>query len=274
MTSTPRHNFGRNLPLATAVGLSLVAVLVVTLFIDPAAFAAFAALFAYLAAKELQPLAVPSLPKTVARLLRWSAPIVVFCAYRWGVDGLVGGFSLMAILLAITRMRSGEKYYVSHVAGSVFVLAYTALFISFAVLLEGQENGAWKVIAAVLMTAAADTGAYFTGVYFGKHLMTPTLSPKKTWEGLAGAVALNAVVGMILFATVLDDQWWQGALVSIPMTLMATAGDLVESTMKRDLGIKDMGTTIPGHGGVLDRIDSLLVNSVVAWLLFGATLSS
>lgn len=274
MSASAKPNFGRNLPLATVVGLSLVIILIVTLFLDPVAFALFAATFSYLAARELQPHVVPSLPKPVARQLRWSAPVIVWSAHVWQVNGLVGSFALLAIVLATRRMRSGEKYYVTHVAGSVFVLAYTSVFIGFAVLLNEQANGPWKVLAAVLMTAAADTGAYFTGVFFGKHLMAPTLSPKKTWEGMAGAIALNMVVGVVLFATVLDGLWWQGALVSIPMTLMATAGDLIESTMKRDLGIKDMGDTIPGHGGVLDRLDSLLVNSVVAWFLFGLTLGS
>lgn len=274
MTTSGERNFGRNLPLATAVGLSLVTVLVVTLFLDPAAFAAFAALFAFLAARELQPHVIPSLPKSSARLLRWSAPAVVWSAHEWHVAGLVGSFALLSIALATWRMRAGERHYVAHVSGIVFVLAYSALFIGFAVLLGEQDNGAWKVLAAVLMTAASDTGAYFAGVYFGKRLMAPRLSPKKTWEGMAGALSLNAVVGLVLFATVLDGTWWQGVLVSIPMTLLATAGDLIESTMKRDLGVKDLADTIPGHGGVLDRLDSLLVNAVVAWFLFGLTLGA
>jgi phosphatidate cytidylyltransferase len=121
----------------------------------------------------------------------------------------------------------------------------------------------------VLLTAGADLGAYIAGVRWGRTPLVPTISPKKTREGLYGALALNAVVGMTVFATVLDGRWWQGLLASLLFTAGAVVGDLVESMLKRDLGLKDMSSFLPGHGGVMDRLDSLVVNAVVAWFTFG-----
>jgi len=148
-------------------------------------------------------------------------------------------------------------------------LVYAPLLAGFAVLLSTQEDGAWKVLAFILLTAATDLGGYAAGAIFGKHLMAPKISPKKSWEGFVGALVLQLIVGVVLWIYVFDQPWWEGAIVGFVMMLTATIGDLVESMIKRDLGIKDMGSLLPGHGGVMDRLDSLVINAFMAWLLFG-----
>ena len=143
------------------------------------------------------------------------------------------------------------------------------LLIGFAAVMAGGPNGAWKVMSFVLLTAGADLGAYAAGVKWGKTPLVPTISPKKTREGLYGAFALNALAGIVLFSSVLHGHWWQGVLASLLFTVCAVFGDLVESMIKRDLGVKDMSSFLPGHGGVMDRLDSLVVNAAAAWVIFG-----
>jgi phosphatidate cytidylyltransferase len=154
------------------------------------------------------------------------------------------------------------------VARAIFVLAYGPLFASFAVLLVVSDNGVQKVIALVLLTIATDLGGYAAGALFGAHPMAPKISPKKSWEGFAGAMLVQVTTGVLLWVFVFDDAWWQGALVGLLMVITATVGDLIESMIKRDLGIKDMSQLLPGHGGVMDRLDSLVVNAFIAWALF------
>jgi phosphatidate cytidylyltransferase len=167
------------------------------------------------------------------------------------------------------RLLDGQEAYVHHVTRSIFTLVYAPLLAGFAVLLSVQENGAWKVLAFILLTAATDFGGYAAGAIFGKHPMAPKISPKKSWEGFVGALVLQLIVGVVLWVYVFNQPWWVGAIVGFVMMLTATIGDLVESMIKRDLGIKDMGSLLPGHGGVMDRIDSLVINAFMAWLLFG-----
>ena len=117
----------------------------------------------------------------------------------------------------------------------------------------------------------SDIGGYFAGItltpFTGGHKMAPVISPKKTWEGLAGSVLLAVVAGAILLPALLHGHWWQGVVTGIAAVAAAVFGDLAESMIKRDLAIKDMGTLLPGHGGILDRIDSLLACAPVVWLL-------
>ncbi len=123
------------------------------------------------------------------------------------------------------------------------------------------------MLLAVLGTAACDTGAYFAGRRFGRHKMAPVISPKKTWEGFAGAAVVCLGAGVLLALFMLGQPWWFGLLFGAVILVTATFGDLGESLIKRDLGIKDMGNLLPGHGGIMDRLDSLLPSAAVAYLL-------
>jgi phosphatidate cytidylyltransferase len=260
---------GRNLPVATAVGLGLLATVVASLFIEVRFFAILVAFAVMLAVRELSKSLAVGLSDRMSILLQILAPTMIISAAVSGISGLLASFVASALLVLTVRLLDGQEAYVHHVTRSIFALAYAPLLAGFAVLLSTQENGAWKVLAFILLTAATDLGGYAAGAIFGRHPMAPNISPKKSWEGFFGALILQLFVGIVLWVYVFEQPWWQGALVGIAMMLVATIGDLVESMIKRDLGIKDMGALLPGHGGVMDRLDSLLPNAFVAWLLFG-----
>lgn len=271
MTSTqPDYGkAGRNLPAAIAVGLGLLATVIASLFIDVRFFAILVAFAAMLAVRELSKSLAVGLSDRMSILLQILSPGMVIAASVAGLEGLVSAFVASALLVLTVRLLDGQEAYVHHVTRSLFALVYAPLLAGFAVLLSTQEDGAWKVMAFILLTAATDLGGYIAGALFGKHPMAPKISPKKSWEGFAGAFVLQLAVGIALWVYIFVQPWWEGAIVGFVMMLTATIGDLIESMIKRDLGIKDMGSLLPGHGGVMDRLDSLVVNAFMAWLLFG-----
>jgi phosphatidate cytidylyltransferase len=260
---------GRNLPAAIAVGLGLFVTLIISLFADVRFFAILVAFAIVLATRELSQTLVIGLSQRMVILLQILAPIIVVAVALEGVDGLVIAFIASSVLVLSVRLLDGEEAYVHHVTRSIFALIYAPVLASFAVLLSTQTDGAWKVLAFVLLTAATDLGGYIAGALFGKHPMAPKISPKKSWEGFAGALVLQLAVGALLWIFIFEQPWWEGALIGFAMMLTATLGDLIESMIKRDLGVKDMGKLLPGHGGVMDRLDSLVINAFVAWVLFG-----
>ena len=260
---------GRNLPVAIAVGLGLFATVIASLFIDTRFFAILGAFGMMLAARELGRTLVVGLSERMSILLQILSPAIIVGAAIGGPVGLLGTFVASSLLVLAVRLLDGQEAYVHHVTRSIYALAYAPLLAGFAVLLSTQENGAWKVLAFILLTAGTDLGGYAAGAIFGKHPMAPNISPNKSWEGFAGALILQLIVGVALWVYVFEQPWWQGAIVGFVMMLTATIGDLVESMIKRDVGIKDMGGLLPGHGGVMDRLDSLVVNAFMAWLLFG-----
>jgi phosphatidate cytidylyltransferase len=266
--STDYGKAGRNLPAAIAVGLGLFITVIISLFADVRFFTILVAFAAVLATRELSQTLVVGLSQRMIILLQIIAPVIVVAASLSGITGLVTTFLASVILILSVRLLDGEEAYVHHVTRSIFALVYVPVLASFAVLLSTQTDGAWKVLALVLLTAATDLGGYVAGALFGKHPMAPKISPNKTWEGFAGALALQLVIGILLWLFVFDQSWWEGAIVGFVMMLSATFGDLIESMIKRDLGVKDMGSVLPGHGGVMDRLDSLVINSFVAWALF------
>ncbi|NIZ93543.1 phosphatidate cytidylyltransferase [Kineosporiaceae bacterium B12] len=153
------------------------------------------------------------------------------------------------------------------VAAAVFTVTYVPLLASFTLLMLREPQGAWRVLLFVVLVVASDIGGFAAGVAFGRHPMAPSVSPKKSWEGLAGSFAAGAVLGALCLPLMLDGSWWGGALLGLAAVAIATLGDLSESMLKRDLGIKDMGDLLPGHGGVMDRLDSLLPAAPVVHLL-------
>jgi len=126
------------------------------------------------------------------------------------------------------------------------------------------------VLCWLIVVVCSDTGGYAAGVLFGKHPMAPSISPKKSWEGFAGSMLAGAIGGTLSVMLLLHAHWWVGLPYGLALVVCATGGDLVESLIKRDLGIKDMGNLLPGHGGLMDRLDSLLPTAVAAWLLLTA----
>ncbi len=202
---------------------------------------------------------------------------VVAGAYFWGGFGLL--VSLFVAVIGVTIWRSIELWILpSHrssnmrfsadLAAGVLVLVYVAFFGSFAILLREGVNGEWWILTFVAVVVSVDVGAYAAGVSFGKHKMTPRISPNKTWEGFAGAAVVSQAVAILLTYFVLGYPWWAGSIMALVLLLTATGGDLTESLIKRDLGVKDMSSWIPGHGGFLDRLDSLLPSAAAIYCLY------
>ena len=164
-------------------------------------------------------------------------------------------------------LRRGVDGYVRNSTASVFTLIYVPFLGSFVALLLAEDEGVKGVLTFIAVTIASDIGGYAAGVLFGRHPMAPVISPKKSWEGFAGSAVATVATGVALVVYLLDGDWWVGVVLGLIAVVMATLGDLCESVMKRDLGIKDMSQIIPGHGGLMDRLDSLLATVAPIWLL-------
>jgi phosphatidate cytidylyltransferase len=259
---TPRA--GRDLVAAIAVGAGLGAVILLSLLVVRQWFVLVLAVAAAIGTWELAgalrrgaEIAVP------LAVLLVGGQAMIWLAWPFGLRGIAAAFALTAVAVLLWRMRGGAAHYVRDVTAGVFAAAYVPLFCSFATLMTVAPDGVGRALTFLLCVVASDVGGYASGVLAGKHPMAPTISPKKSWEGFAGS---QVGAGALCVALLLEGTWWQGALVGALLVVSATLGDLVESLVKRDLGIKDMGTLLPGHGGLLDRLDSLMPTAVVAWV--------
>jgi len=175
--------------------------------------------------------------------------------------------AVTALVTMLWLLRRGVPGYVQNATASVFTLVYVPFLGAFVALLLSEDEGVAAIITFIVVTTASDIGGYAAGVLFGKHPMAPVISPKKSWEGFAGSAVSCIVAGYLLVVHLLDGEWWVGVVLGVIAVVMATLGDLCESVMKRDLGIKDMSQVIPGHGGLMDRLDSLLATIAPIWLL-------
>jgi phosphatidate cytidylyltransferase len=188
-------------------------------------------------------------------------------AWTRGATGLVVGFLLTVLAVVVWRLADGPAGYLRDAAAGVLVAVYVPLLGGFAVLLLVPDDGVARVLTFIATVVASDVGGYAAGVLIGKHPMAPSISPKKSWEGFAGSVTACMIVATPIVALALDGPWWAGLVYGAAIAVSATIGDLGESLIKRDLGIKDMGNLLPGHGGLMDRLDSLLPSAAVAYLL-------
>lgn len=258
---------GRNLPAAIGVGLVLIGLVIGSLLVYPWLFVVLVTAVAVLGVRELD--RALRVGRTHAPLLPMllAAVTLVPVAYVGGPEGLAVGFAVVVALLLLWRSVGPPEGALRDVAGGVFIVAYVPVLAAVNSLLLAEPDGAWRVLTYVLVTVASDTGGYAVGVLLGRTPMAPSLSPKKSWEGFAGSVTTSAVVGALAVAFLLDGPWWAGVIVGGVAACFATVGDLAESSIKRDIGIKDMGHLLPGHGGIMDRLDSLLVTAPVCWAL-------
>jgi phosphatidate cytidylyltransferase len=195
---------------------------------------------------------------------------MVWLAWPFGMEGALTAFILTVLACLLWRLPGGADGYLRDISASIFAAAYLPLFGAFASMLVPPPDGAGRVLTFMIAVVASDTGGYIAGVLKGKHPMAPSISPKKSWEGFAGSMVGGVVAGALTLSLMLHGHAWQGMLFGMAIVLVATLGDLVESQIKRDLGIKDMGNMLPGHGGIMDRLDSLLPSAVVSWLLLSA----
>jgi len=258
---------GRDLLAAIGVGVGLAAVIIVSLLWAKVAFVVVVEVAVVVALSELrQALRGDGVRLPVPPLLL-GAVAMVAAAYLWGAAALVVALALTVVGMALWRLGRSAEGYLRELSAGVLCAAYVPLLAGFAMLMLVPGDGGRRVLTFMLVTACSDIGGYAVGVLLGRHPMAPRISPKKSWEGFAGSVALCAVGGALCLVLLLGGGWWQGALLGVVAAGTATTGDLVESMIKRDLHIKDMSTLLPGHGGLMDRMDSLLLTAPAVWLL-------
>jgi phosphatidate cytidylyltransferase len=263
-----RTRAGRNLPAAIGVGLGLGVVILVALYVWKPAFVAVIVAAAVLGVWELthafaaDRIRVPVVPLAIG------AAAIVMSAYAGGSEAMLVALALTVLAVMLWRAPENPHGYVRDVTASTFAALYVPFLAGFAALMLRDDDGVDRVVVFIALVVLSDVGGYVAGVLFGRHPMAPTVSPKKSWEGFCGSALFCAVGGAVTFSTLLDGAAaWQGALVGLAVMVTATLGDLGESMIKRDLGIKDMGSLLPGHGGIMDRLDSLLPAAPVAYLL-------
>jgi phosphatidate cytidylyltransferase len=263
---------GRNLPAAIGVGVTLGAVVLVSLFTRREAFLGVVVIAIVVATWEM----VRAVRADGAHppMLPLIAGGVAMAGLAWygGAEALILGLIATAVAALVWRLADGPAGYQRDVVAALLIAVYVPFLGGFAVLLARPEGGDLRVLAALVGVVLSDTGGYVAGVFFGKRPMAPSVSPKKSWEGAAGSLLAAAAGGALMLHFMFDVAWWYGALFGLAVSAASVLGDLAESLIKRDLGIKDMSTLLPGHGGLMDRLDSVLfaAPTAVAVLAFVA----
>lgn len=281
--ANPTPKAGRNLPAATAVGLGMLFAVLGGLIFLPLGFVAITTAFAIFGVWEIfraleangtrMPI-VPVMTGTVA---------MPFAAYFGGLESLLFAMLLSCVAVLLWRSIESAAGSANSIFAGVFTLGWVPFFISFAALpLHAAggatplglwpggtvPQGAWQVAVMLLLVVSNDTFGYLVGASLGKHPMAPKISPKKSWEGFAGSIAGAMLIGVLASIFVLDKPWWVGLVLAVGVVAASTAGDLAESMVKRELGIKDMSSILPGHGGVMDRLDSIVFACPAAFVLY------
>jgi phosphatidate cytidylyltransferase len=265
-----RVSAGRNLPVAIGVGAALGGLVILTLLTVKATFLVYVGVALAIALSELagalakRDIRVPVIPVAAG------GAAILTCLYWLGAQDALAALALTVLVIFAWRLPGGASGYVKDVTAGVFAVIYLPFLASFVVAMLVPADGPRRVLTFVILTICSDIGGYFAGITLGRggrHLMAPAISPKKTWEGFAGSVVACLIGGALCLPLLLHGHAWQGVLTGAAAVLAAILGDLVESMIKRDLDIKDMGTLLPGHGGILERLDSLLAAAPVVWLL-------
>ncbi|MEU5223448.1 phosphatidate cytidylyltransferase [Streptomyces toyocaensis] len=264
-----KKSAGRDLGAAIGVGVGLGVVIVASLFVVKAVFVGVVAVAVVVGLWELtkrleerKGIKAPLVPLAVG------GAAMVVAGYARGAEGAWVAMALTTLAVLVWRMTAPPEGYLKDVTAGVFVAFYVPFLATFVAMMLTADDGPWRVLTFLLLTVVSDTGAYAVGWRFGTHKLAPRISPGKTREGLLGAIGFAMAAGALCMQFLIDDgSWWQGLLIGLAVAASATLGDLGESMIKRDLGIKDMGTLLPGHGGIMDRLDSLLPTAPVVWLL-------
>jgi len=271
---------GRDLRAAIAVGVSIGSVLILTLVFAPRYWVLLCAGAILVASHEVvrrlreAGYVIPVIPLLIG------GQVTVWLTWPFHAAGALAGFGGTVVVCMVWRLfmqdnskrpepfaGSPSANYLRDASATVFLAAWVPLFASFAALLVYPKDGAGRVFCLMITVVASDVGGYAVGVLLGKHPMVPAISPKKSWEGFAGSLVCG-ITAAILTATFLAGKPpWIGAVLGVVLVLTCTLGDLVESQIKRDLGIKDMGRLLPGHGGLMDRLDGVLPSAVAAWIV-------
>ena len=263
---------GRNLPAAIGVGVLLGAMAIVIL------------LFAPMGWLPVLAVAMPIATHEVVRRLReagYALPVIplliggqamIWLTWPYGPAGLLGAYGGTIVVCMVWRLvgqglSEQPVNYLRDISATVLLATWVPLFASFSALLIFQDHGGIRMFTVIVTVVFADIGGYVAGVLFGKHLMVPAISPKKSWEGLGGSLLFGITASVLTVTFLLDKPAWVGVPLGLMLVITGVLGDLVESQVKRDLGIKDMGTLLPGHGGIMDRIDAMLPSAVAGWIV-------
>jgi phosphatidate cytidylyltransferase len=263
---------GRNLPAAIAVGVLLGGIAIGVL------------LFAPIWWLPVLAVAMPIATHEVIRRLReagYALPVIplllggqamIWLTWPWGAAGLVGAYGGTIVVCMVWRLlrqglREAPVNYLRDIAATVLLATWVPFFASFTALLIFADHGGGRVFTVIATVVFADIGGYVAGVLFGKHLLAPAISPKKSWEGLGGSVVFGLAAAVVSVLFFMDKPAWVGVPLGLMLVVTGVLGDLVESQIKRELGIKDMGTLLPGHGGLMDRIDAMLPSAVAGWIV-------
>ncbi len=271
--AAPPSRAGRDLTRAIPVGLGLGALVIASIAVNPRAWylvaAAAVAIGTWEVAKRLRQaqFLLPILP------LLLGGQAMVAAAFVAEAKGAFAAFAATTVVVLVWRLvmaglTTAPHNYLRDVSVSVFLLVWIAVPGVLGAMLADGELGAQRVVALILLVVCSDVGGYVAGVLFGRHPMAPAVSPKKSWEGFAGSMLFAIVGGALVVMLLFEDNVLKGVLLGVLTVFTATLGDLIESQVKRDLGIKDMGTMLPGHGGFMDRLDSVLPTAVVVWIVF------
>jgi phosphatidate cytidylyltransferase len=267
----PNGRAGRNLPAAIAVGLSLVLLVLASLVLWPPAFLGVIAVAAGVGVWEMvRALRAGGADAPLIPLLAGSL-LMVGLTWHSGPDALLLGLAATVLAAVVWRIADGPAAVRRDVTASILIAVYVPFLLSFAMLLQQPDpegDGRWQVLCTLLAVVLSDTGGYAVGVFLGKHKMAPSISPGKTWEGFGGSIGAAGIGSALLLYFLLDVPWYWGLLFGTLISVVAVIGDLGESMLKRDLGVKDMSSLLPGHGGVMDRLDSIVFAVPTAYLLF------
>ncbi|AHC25122.1 MULTISPECIES: phosphatidate cytidylyltransferase [Mycobacteriaceae] len=263
---------GRDLPAAIAVGVVLGGMAIGTLLFAPLWWLPLLAVAIAIATHEVirrlreHGFVLPTVPLLVG------GQAMIWLTWPFGAAGLLGAYAGTVVICMFWRLlgqglNKQPINYLRDIAASVLLATWVPLFAAFTALLIFADDGGERVFTIIATVVFADIGGYVAGVLFGKHLMAPAISPKKSWEGMGGSLVFGTAAAILSVAFLLDRPAWIGVPLGVLLVITGVLGDLVESQVKRDLGIKDMGTLLPGHGGIMDRIDAMLPSAVVGWIV-------
>jgi phosphatidate cytidylyltransferase len=257
---------GRKLGPSIIVSLSLIALIWFALAYRREVFAVVVAVAVLLGIREIvRAFNVRGIYISVVSLAA-GAVALTYATWNGGAAGLAIATAIAIPLLLIQLLTKGPEGFVQSATATTFSLLYLPFLGGFLILLAKPSTGLERVMTFVVLVGCNDTFGYIVGVLFGKHPLVPVISPKKSWEGLIGSLVFTVIGGSLSFKYIMEMHWWIGAIVGLMIVFTATCGDLIESAMKRDLHLKDMGTLLPGHGGILDRLDSVLISAPALWL--------
>jgi phosphatidate cytidylyltransferase len=263
---------GRDLPAAIGVGVLLGGMAIGVLLFVPIWWLPVLAVAMPIATHEVirrlreAGYALPAIPLLVG------GQAMIWLTWPYGPAGLAGAYGGTIVVCMVWRLvgqglREQPVNYLRDISAAVLLATWVPLFASFTALLIFQDHGGERVFTVIATVVFADIGGYVAGVLFGKHLMVPAISPKKSWEGLGGSLLFGITAAVLSVAFLMDKPAWVGVPLGLMLVITGVLGDLVESQVKRDLGIKDMGTLLPGHGGIMDRIDAMLPSAVAGWIV-------